>query len=141
MHIKRCKASIYQAYLSWYKELQKIKASKKFLLNDYSQKIISSISRLQDNSSEVVESNIQRNSRGMYSSNTTAIYYTSSFSTICSKSPEINPTTPQKGSIFVNNHLEALSWQLRFAVTTCILINKIDQLKMCISLCAYCWFQ
>ena len=67
MHIKRCKASIDQSYLSRYKELQKIKAAKKGLLNDYSQKMISSISGLQDKSSEVVESNIQRNSMGLYS--------------------------------------------------------------------------
>ena len=67
MHIKRCTASIYQDYLSRYKELQKVKASKKGLLNDYSQKRISSISRLQDKSSEVVESSIQRNSRSVYS--------------------------------------------------------------------------
>ena len=100
MHIKRCTASIDQAYFSRYKELQKMKAAKKGLLNNYSQKMISSISRLQDKSSEVVESNIQHNSRGMYSSNTTAIYDTSSFSTSCSKSPERNPTTPQKGSFF-----------------------------------------
>ena len=100
MHINRCTASIDQDYLSRYKELHQIKAAKKGLLNDYSQKMISSISRLQDKSSEVVESNIQRNSRGLYSSNTTAIYDTSSFSTSCSKSPERNPTTPQKGSIF-----------------------------------------
>ena len=100
MHIKRCTASIYQAYLSRYKELQQIKASKQGLLDDYSQKMISSISRLQDKSSEVVESNIQHNSRGMYSSNTTAIYDKSSLSTSCSKSPESNPKTPQKGSIF-----------------------------------------
>ena len=73
MHIKRFTSSTDQAYLSIYKELQQIKASKKGLLDDYSQKNISSISRLQDKSSEVVESNIQRNSRGMYSSNTTAI--------------------------------------------------------------------
>ena len=66
MHIKRCTASIDQARISRYKELQQIKAAKKGLLNDYSQKIISSISRLQDKSSEVVESNIQRNSRGMF---------------------------------------------------------------------------
>ena len=66
MHIKRCAASIDQDYVSRYKELQQIRAAKKGLLNDYSQKMISSISRLQDKSSEVVESNIQRNSRGMY---------------------------------------------------------------------------
>ena len=100
MHIKRCTASIDQAYFSRYKELQKIKASNKGLLNYYYQTTISSISRFQDNSLEVVGSNIQRNSRGLYSSNTTAIYDTSSFSTSCSKSPERNPTTPQKGSFF-----------------------------------------
>ena len=48
MHIKRCTASIDQAHITRYKELQQIKASKKGLLNDYSQKMISSISRLQD---------------------------------------------------------------------------------------------
>ena len=46
VHIKRYTASIYQAYLSRYKELQQIKAAKKGLLNDYSQKMISSILRL-----------------------------------------------------------------------------------------------
>ena len=75
MHIKKCTASIDQAYLSIYKELQQIKASKKGLLNDYSQKMISSISRLQDKSSEVVDSNIQRDSRGISSSNITATSY------------------------------------------------------------------
>ena len=99
MHIKRCTASIDQAYLSRYKELQKIKAAKKGLLNNYSQKMISSILRLQDKSSELVESNIQRNSRDLYSSNTTEMYDTSSFSTSCSRYPESNPKTPQKGSI------------------------------------------
>ena len=74
MHIKRCTASIDQDHISRYKELKKIKAAKKGLLNDYSQKMISSISRLQDKSLEVVESNIQRNSRGVYLSNTTGIY-------------------------------------------------------------------
>ena len=58
VHIKRCMASNDQSYLSRYKELQQIKAAKKVLLNDYSQKIISSISCLQDKSSEAVESNI-----------------------------------------------------------------------------------
>ena len=50
MHIKRCTASIDKAHISRYKELQKIKAAKKGLLNDHSQKMISSISRLQDKS-------------------------------------------------------------------------------------------
>ena len=65
MHINRCTSSIDQAYLSRYKELQQIKATKKGILNDYSQKMISSISCLQYKSSEVVEYNIQSNSRGV----------------------------------------------------------------------------
>ena len=36
MHIKRCTASIDQAHISRYKELQQIKAAKKGLLNYYS---------------------------------------------------------------------------------------------------------
>ena len=66
--------------------------------------MISSISILEDKSPEVVESSIQRNSKGMYSSNITATYDTSYFITICSKSPEINPTTPQKGSFFMGDN-------------------------------------
>ena len=100
MHIKRCTASIDKAHLSRYKELQQIKVAKKGLLNDYSHKMISSISRLQDKSSEVVESNIQRNSRGLFLSNTTAIYDSSSIRKSFSQSPDSNQTTPQKGSIF-----------------------------------------
>ena len=100
MHIDRCMASIDQSHLSRYKVLQTIKAAKKGLLNDYLHKMISSISRLQDKSSYVVQSNIQRNSRGMYSSNLTAAYDTSSFSTICSIQPENNQITTKKGSIF-----------------------------------------
>ena len=38
MHIKQFTASIDQPYLSRYKESQKIKAAKRGLLNDYSQK-------------------------------------------------------------------------------------------------------
>ena len=101
IHIKRYTASIDQVYLSRYKQLQQIKTSNKGLLNDYSQKMISSVSRLQDKSSEVVELYIQRNSRGMHSSNITVISDTSSFITFCGKSPESNPATPQKGSIFL----------------------------------------
>ena len=99
MHIKRCTTSIDQAHISRYKDLQLIKASKKGLLNDYSQKMISSVSRLHDKSSEFVESNIQRNSRGLYLSNTTAIYYSSSTSKSFRQSPDSNQKTPQKGSI------------------------------------------
>ena len=90
MHIKWCTASIDEAHISRYKELQQIKAAKKGLLNDYSQKMISSISRLQEMSSEVVESNIQRNWRGLFLSNTTAIYDSSSISKSFSQSPERN---------------------------------------------------
>ena len=60
IHLKILTASIDPDYLSRYKELNQIKAAKKGILNDYSQKLISSISRLQDKSSEVVDSNIQR---------------------------------------------------------------------------------
>ena len=74
MHINLCTASINQSHISRYKELQQIIAAKKGLLNDYSQKMISSISRLQDKSSEAVESNIQRNSRSLLLSNNTAVY-------------------------------------------------------------------
>ena len=87
MHIKQCTASIDQAHISRYKDLHQIKAAKKGLLNDYSQKMISSISCLQDKSSEVFESNIQSNSRGLFWSNTTAIYDSSSISKSFSQSP------------------------------------------------------
>ena len=62
--------------------------------------MISSISRLQDKLSEIIESSIQRNSRGMYSLNITAISDASSYIKSFSKLPESNPTTPQKSSIF-----------------------------------------
>ena len=62
--------------------------------------MISYISRLQDKSSEFVESNIQSNSRGMYSSSITATSDTSPFRKICITSPESNQTNPQKVSIF-----------------------------------------
>ena len=100
MHIKRCTDSIDQANISRYKDLQQIKAANKGLLNHYSQKMISSISRLQDKSSEVVESNIQRNSRCLYLSNTTAVYDSYSIRKSFSQSPDSNQTTPQKCSIF-----------------------------------------
>ena len=67
MHINIFISSIYQARVSIYKYLQIIKYAKKDILNDYLQNIISSISRLQDKSSEVVESNIQHNSRDISS--------------------------------------------------------------------------
>ena len=63
MHINIPRASIDQYYLSIYKELQKIKAAKKGLLNDYLPKMISSALHLQDKLSGVVESNIHHNSR------------------------------------------------------------------------------
>ena len=64
------------------------------------QKMISSISRLQYNSSEDVESNIRSNYRVMSSSNLTATYDISSFRKICSTSPDNNTITLQKASIF-----------------------------------------
>ena len=63
--------------------------------------MISSVSGIHDKSSEVVESNIQRNYRGMYSSNLTATSDTSYFSRSCSTSPDNNQITPQKVSIFL----------------------------------------
>ena len=67
--------------------------------------MISSISRLQDKSSEVVQSKFQRNSRGMYSSNINATSDMSSFRTSCSKSPynyQINPKNIYH--IFMGDH-------------------------------------
>ena len=61
--------------------------------------MIYSISRLQDKSSEAVESNIQRNSRGMFLSNTTAIYDSSSISKSFSQSPESNQNNSRRASI------------------------------------------
>ena len=87
MHIKRCIASMYQAHLSRYKDLQLIKSSNKGLLNDYLQKMISYISLLQDKSSEVVVSNIQRNYRVMSPYNITITSDTSSLRTSCITSP------------------------------------------------------
>ena len=101
MHIKRCRASIYQARLSIYKELQIIKPDKKFLLNDYFHEVVSSVSRLQDKLSEVVGSNIYRNSRGVYLSNIISASDTSSFSTRCSTSSDNNQIRNQKDSIFL----------------------------------------
>ena len=130
MHIKRWTASIDQDYLSRYKELQQIKAAKKGLLNDYSQKMISSISHLQDMSSEVVESNIQRNWRGMYSSNTNAIYDSSSFRKSFSQSPESNPTTPQKVQLLTGeNNTQKMMTSNKTRLTVAIadlIISDID---------------
>ena len=68
-------------------------------------KMISFTSRLQDNSSEGFESNIQRNSRGMSSSNLAATSDTSYFSTSFITLPESNQINPQKGSIcFMGDH-------------------------------------
>ena len=126
MHINICTFSIDKYYLSRYKELQQTKASNKGILNYYSQKMISSISRLQYKSSEVVESNIQRNSRGMSSSNSTATYDKFFFITICSTLTENNQITPQKGSILFigdnNTHKMMTSNETRLTVAIADLI-------------------
>ena len=57
-------------------------------------------------------SNIQLNSRDMYSSNITSTSDTSSFSTSCSKSPEINPTTPKKVQVFLWETIKHRRWWL-----------------------------
>ena len=93
-------ASIDQYHLSGYKDLQLIKYSKKGLINDYSQKMISSISCLHNKSSEFVDSNIQRNTKGMSSSNITATSYIYSLITIRSTSSDINQIHRQKGPFF-----------------------------------------
>ena len=58
------------------------------------------ISRSHNKASEDVKLNIKRNSKGMSSSNLTAKYDKSSFSTSCITSCAKNQITPQKGSIF-----------------------------------------
>ena len=63
--------------------------------------MIYSIPCLQYNSSEFVESNIQRKSRGVSSSNLTEISDISYFSTSCSISSDSNQINHQKGSIFL----------------------------------------
>ena len=81
--------------------------------------MISSVSRLQDKSSEVVESNIQRNSRGLYLSNTTSIYDSLSISKRFSQSPESNQTTLQKVQFFSgdnNTHNMIISNETRLTV-------------------------
>ena len=65
MHINRSRNSTNQDHLSRYKDLQKIKATKKCLFNDNLKNKLSSISCLQDKLSEVVHSNIHLNSRGV----------------------------------------------------------------------------
>ena len=80
-------ASIDQYYISRYKDLHQIKSSKKGLINDYLKKKISSISRVQDKSSKVVEKNIWLKSRGMSSSNIYATSDKSYFITSCITSP------------------------------------------------------
>ena len=67
MHIKICTAPIDKSNLLRNKNLHQIKAAKKGLLNNYSPKMVSSISSLQDKSSESVESNNHNHSRAMYS--------------------------------------------------------------------------
>ena len=90
--------------------------------------MISSVSRLQDKSSEVVESNIQRNSRGLFLSNTTAVYDSSSISKIFSQYPEINQTISQRCSIFFmgdnNTHNMMTSNETLFTVAITDLITS-----------------
>ena len=82
--------------------------------------MISSISRLQDKSSEVVEFNIQSNSRGMFLSDNTAIYDSSSTIKRFSQSPESNQTISKRGSIFFmgdnNTHKMMTSNETRLTV-------------------------
>ena len=81
MHINSYFVATDTAHLSRYKYLQLIKDSKKGHMNDYSHKMISSVSRSQNKYSKYVESNIQCNYRGLSSFNVTKILYISYFST------------------------------------------------------------
>ena len=101
MHIEIFSSHIYQDHLSRYNYQYLIKASNMGLINDYSRKMIYSISVLQDTSSEVVESNIKRNSSDVSSSNITATSDISSCITSCRKSSNSNQVDHQKGSIFL----------------------------------------
>ena len=102
--------------------------------------MISSISRLQDKSSEVVESNIQSNLRGLLLSNTTAIYDSSSIRKSFSQSPESNQTSSQRGSIVFmgNNNTQKI---MRSAIATvrrvsleviilCVLLSPMKKLNL-----------
>ena len=66
--------------------------------------VSSSISRLQDKSSKVVQSNIKRNSRGVSSSNRTATSDTTFFNTSCIPSPENNKIIPKRFNVFMGDH-------------------------------------
>ena len=70
--------------------------------------MVSSISHLQYDSSEVVQLNIQRNSKGVYSSNPTATLDTSYFSTSCSTPYYRNHINPHKVllSFIVDNNTQ-----------------------------------
>ena len=80
------------------------KSAKKGLINDYSYRVISSISCLQDTSSEVIKSNIQFNSISMYLSNLTTMSDIYSFGTGPSTSSNSNQINHQKGSIFIGDN-------------------------------------
>ena len=112
MHIYIWFGSINQYHLSIYKDLKAIKTTKKGLINNYYQNMISSVSLLHDKSSEYVESNIQHNSRGMSSSNITALSDASYFRTRCITSPDSNQKSCQKGSIFLLVITTHISWWL-----------------------------
>ena len=98
--------------------------------------MISSISRLQDKSSEVVESNIPRNSRGLFLSNTTAIYDSSSINKSFIQSPKSNQKTPQNGSIFFmgdNNKQKMMTYNETSLIVAIVDLNISEVLSFNLS--------
>ena len=87
--------SIDKADLTIYQELQLLKYAKKLIIGDYLEMMNSHISHLQNNSSAVIESNINRRSKIFSSSNISIISYILSFSTCFNKRSEINQTVHQ----------------------------------------------
>ena len=67
MHIKSCYVAKDKAHKTRYQELQNYKQTRKGVLHDYSEKIRASITSLQNNSSDAIESTIHRISKGITS--------------------------------------------------------------------------
>ena len=101
MHIKCCFGVIDKYHLSINLKLQHFKAAKKGPINDYYQKMISSISCSQGKISEVIKFNIQRNYRGIFLSNLNLMSGTYSFITGSSTSSYSNKYISSKGSTFI----------------------------------------
>ena len=112
MNIKSFFSVIDKHHLYRFKDLGKYKYVKKTVISDHSHKVNSSISRLQDKSSEVIENGIHNNSRIRHLSNPTTKSDSSLFIAIYSTPPNIKPTSNQQGSMLLfnnNNYQEVMS--------------------------------